>query len=148
MTNLRWQDYEKAVRGIARKYAKNNEELFLDLVNTGWVTVLRLDTTKAHTNLRTYVLQAVKFRMIDYLRITKPLKAYRLEAFVSSGAQWCQDKTGDIRYIKAKRSWESDEQDTWAVALLGSTDRPPFHVKSALYRSKHARFGRTYDEAP
>jgi len=92
----------RIIQRIARKKAKNNYDLYEDLVQVGLITLWKLDLTKVKSNEDAYIRIAIQRRIIDYLRKTSPVKITMesLEAKLESGYQLDKDpETGRLRLI-------------------------------------------------
>jgi RNA polymerase sigma factor (sigma-70 family) len=99
MTNEEFVDvyypkYRHLIAGIARKYARNDEELFDDLKQEGAFALLKLRPERARVNLDAWIRQAIKFRMIDYLRKLRLRDTCSLQQFLENGSQVAADPDG------------------------------------------------------
>lgn len=70
--------YKSTIQAIARKLARENDDLVEELFQEGCIAMLNCKPEKAKTNQSAFIRQAIKFRMIDYLR--RELKHMRTES--------------------------------------------------------------------
>lgn len=117
--------YKAKIRAIARKIAQQNDALVDDLFQEGCVALWELDLTQANTNLDAFIRQAVKFRMIDFMRRERPKLYESLTAHLERGDQVIRDEdTGEVRLLTVRethrRSLLLDEEDSRAASLLES----------------------------
>lgn len=89
-----WPKYDAAIRAIARKLAQTNDSLAEDLYQEGLIVLWECDPTKAKTNLDAFIRQAIKFRMIDYLRRERLKVTESLDGYIDSGMQIVEGPDG------------------------------------------------------
>jgi len=113
--NARLKRYALAIRKLARKYGKTDNDLVEDLEQVGRITLWELDLSTVKTNEDAFVRQAIKFRMIDFLRTIKDTRTESLEKRVGSGDQITQDDTGRQRIIPsaARNQWVQPKGERW-----------------------------------
>ena len=63
-----YPQYEANIAAIARRLASADYDLFADLCQEGAIALWRCNPEKATRSQSTYINQAIKYRMIDYLR--------------------------------------------------------------------------------
>lgn len=96
--------YGGVIRAIARKLAQRDDELVLDLEQEGAMALLFLNPKLATTNPDAWIRQAIKNRMIDYLRKLNPQKYESLDARLASGDQVHQSYTGGELFLVTHRT--------------------------------------------
>ena len=102
---VRYARYRTVIIAIARKLARDNDDLVDDLCQEGAVCLWKLDFSKARTNPDSMARQAIKFRMIDYLRRNDLRRMESLDRRMESGDQLEQDIcTGELRLCKGGKS--------------------------------------------
>jgi DNA-directed RNA polymerase specialized sigma24 family protein len=79
--------YDLTIRAIARKLAQTNDTLAEDLYQEGLIALWNCTPRRAKNNPDAYIRQAVKFRMIDYLRRERIYMTESLEARLERGEQ-------------------------------------------------------------
>lgn len=79
--------YRTVIIAIARRLAKADYDLFTDLCQEGYIALWKCSPEKAHRSVDTYVHQAVKYRMIDYLRKHDRATHLSLDALSEIGVQ-------------------------------------------------------------
>ena len=89
-----WPKYDATIRAIARKLAQTNDSLAEDLYQEGLIVLWECDPTKAKTNLDAFIRQAIKFRMIDYLRRERLKVTESLDGYIDSGMQIVEGPDG------------------------------------------------------
>ncbi len=60
--------YNSIIKAIARKMANSDNELWKDLRQEGLLALLKCDISQVKDNEDAFIRQAIKFRMIDYIR--------------------------------------------------------------------------------
>jgi DNA-directed RNA polymerase specialized sigma24 family protein len=115
--------YESVIRAIARKVGQRNEALIEDLYQEGLIALWDLDPAQAARNEDAYIRQAVKFRMIDYMRRERPALYESLTAHLERGEQVVRDEdTGHVRIVGARETRRRvpfpDEDDSRAAHIL------------------------------
>lgn len=80
-------EFEKPIRGMARKLAKQDEDLFEDLCQIGRLTLLNVNQASVRSNRSSMIRKAVKCRMIDFLRSFNPARYVSLDSFIEEGWQ-------------------------------------------------------------
>lgn len=93
--------YELTIRAIARKLAQTNDTLAEDLFQEGLIALWSCTPNRARDNADAYIRQALKFRMIDYLRKEKIYSTESLEARLERGDQLVMDATGGFDLLSA-----------------------------------------------
>jgi hypothetical protein len=84
--NILLAEYALSIRKIARKLGGSDDDLVEDLQQVGRITLWNLDLTRIESNRDSYIRQALKFRMIDFIRQTKVGKEESLDGRMLSGA--------------------------------------------------------------
>lgn len=99
--------YAPAIRRLARKYGKADDDLVEDLQQVGRITLWELDLDKVKSNEDAFVRQAIKYRMIDWLRSEGNYRKESLDSKMSGGAQVVKDATGKAKILPAadKKQW-------------------------------------------
>lgn len=93
--------YHAVIKAIARKLAHKNDALMEDLVSEGLIALWKLDPHKARDNPDAYIRQAVKFRMIDWVRKERPNMYESLTPYLDRGDQVVQDSdTQQARLVR------------------------------------------------
>lgn len=113
--------YESAIRAVARKVGKTDDDLVDDLYQEGLMSLWKLDFSKVHTNEKAFVLQAARNRMMDYWRQQKRNAHESLDVKLAQGDQ-VVSKGGEKYLVEgphgAKRDYDRDDEDgdysTWA----------------------------------
>lgn len=88
--------YITPIRGIARKFAGSDDALMEDLVQEGCLALMRLDPSKARVNENAWIRQALKHRMVDFLRKYRPQRYESLDARFESGDQLERLEDGEL----------------------------------------------------
>jgi DNA-directed RNA polymerase specialized sigma24 family protein len=83
--------YDLTIRAIARKLAQTNDTLSEDLYQEGLIALWSCTPNRARDNPDAYIRQAIKFRMIDYLRKERIYITESLEARLERGDQIVSD---------------------------------------------------------
>ena len=113
MTNEQFDSYYKIYRSdlqaIARRFARTDEDLFDDLFQEARLALLAFDPAKVHSNEKACVLQAVRNRIIDWLRSEKRDRTESLNALIANGDQISTDDEGKPRLVKHPRRYKSDQ---------------------------------------
>jgi DNA-directed RNA polymerase specialized sigma24 family protein len=86
--------YDLVIRAISRKLALTNDTLAEDLYQEGLIALWSCDPTRAKDNPDAYIRQALKFRMIDYLRRERIYNTESLDARLERGEQLVIDDSG------------------------------------------------------
>lgn len=89
-----WPKYDTVIRAIARKLAQTNDSLAEDLYQEGLIALWDCDPSKAKTNPDAFIRQAIKFRMIDYLRRERLKVTESLDGYIDSGMQLVEGPDG------------------------------------------------------
>lgn len=118
MTNKQFEKYyqkyyieRKIIQRIARKFCLGNSELYKDLVQEGLIRLWELDPSKATSNPDSYIRQAIKFSMVDYLRHTEPEKYDSLDSRLLAGEQLEKDPlTGELRILSHRTDVRLDRE--------------------------------------
>ena len=91
MTNEEFEEYlpkyDLTIKAIARKLAQTNDTLTEDLYQEGLIALWNCAPRRARNNPDAYIRQAIKFRMIDYLRRERIYSFESLEARLERGEQ-------------------------------------------------------------
>ena len=82
-----WPRYDSVVKAIARKLAQTNDSLVEDLYQEGLIALWECDPRKAKTNPDAFMRQAIKFRMIDFLRRERLKSTESLDSYLEYGMQ-------------------------------------------------------------
>lgn len=117
-----YQKYLPSIKGIARKLARRDDELALDLEQEGALTLLKLDPRLATTNESAWIRAALSNRMKDYLRKNRPDKYESLDARLDCGDQLERlEETGELKLFTSRAapprlheeetSWESLDEN-------------------------------------
>jgi DNA-directed RNA polymerase specialized sigma24 family protein len=104
-----WPKYDAAIRAIARKLAQTNDSLAEDLYQEGLIALWECDPSRAKTNLDAFIRQAIKFRMIDYLRRERLKVTESLDSYIDSGMQLVEGHDGiaellDVSQLHRKKN--------------------------------------------
>jgi DNA-directed RNA polymerase specialized sigma24 family protein len=111
--------YLEDIRNIARKYAKTDNDLFEDLLQEGLLALFRCDIATVRSNESAFVRQAVKFRIVDFLRRSKIVLHESLDTHLQSGRQLAKDMDGNFmlthnkRIIRNRIRLEESEHKSW-----------------------------------
>jgi DNA-directed RNA polymerase specialized sigma24 family protein len=92
--------YNSVIRAIARKLANTNDTLAEDLYQEGLLALWLCNPKGAQRNKDAYIRQAVKFRMIDYLRKEKLMSQESLDYHLESGRQIIRGADGATRIVR------------------------------------------------
>lgn len=95
--------YDLVIRAIARKLAQTNDTLAEDLYQEGLIALWNCTPHRARDNQDAYVRQAIKFRMIDYLRRERIYSTESLEARFERGEQLMMTVTGDFDLVMPRQ---------------------------------------------
>ncbi len=95
-----YKKYENKIKAIARKHARRDEELYKDLIQEGAFALFKLNLTRVRVNEDAWIRQAIKYRMIDYLRKVNPEAYESLQDHIESGAQVFVDADGDTKLLR------------------------------------------------
>jgi len=105
---VRRRDYERyyerylpAIKGIARKLAGSDNELAEDLEQQGALELLQLQPAKATRNESAWIRQALKRRMIDFLRKYNPAIYQSLDARLENGDQVERNANGQLTLLSS-----------------------------------------------
>jgi len=109
--------YRTVITAIARKLARSDDDLVQDLHQVGAIALFRLDVSKSLSNPDSWIRQAVKFKMIDFLRKNNPRAFDSLDAALENGDQLERSESGElvlrrttIRAVYARRRAYTDEE--------------------------------------
>jgi DNA-directed RNA polymerase specialized sigma24 family protein len=104
--------YDSVVRAIARKLAQTNDTLAEDLYQEGLIALWNCDPRKARENQDAYIRQALKFRMIDYLRRERIYDIESLEARLERGEQLVRSALGELDLVMpGENRWPGAQRD-------------------------------------
>lgn len=109
-----YQEYyvkRRVIQAMARKLAKDDPDLYDDLVQVGLFTLWRLDVSKAKSNKDSWIRQAMKFKMIDHLAEMDPRKYTSLDAHIEKGFQ-LEDTVDGIRLTVSPMEFVNPWNDT------------------------------------
>lgn len=88
--------YRRIICAIARKLAGYDAGLYDDLCQAGAIKLWQVDVTRAHTNPDSYIRQAIKRGMIDFLRSEGSRDTISLDGILREGFhQVVEDEDGD-----------------------------------------------------
>jgi len=73
MTNAEFEHqyypkYKGAIEAIARKFARDDHDLFDDMVSVGTMGLLEAEPSRAGTNVDAYLRNVVRNKIVDHLR--------------------------------------------------------------------------------
>ena len=91
--------YAAAIKALARKLARRDQELFEDLFQEGMIALWKLDPANARDNEDAWVRQALWNNMVTFLRKERPARFESLEAHLARGAQVLLGDDGEIRML-------------------------------------------------
>ena len=96
--------YKATITAIARKLVGSDDDMVQDLEQVGALALLRLNPKRAKTNADAWIRQAIKNRMIDYLRKDKPpsVRIESLDGRLESGDQLEQHASGEFHLITSR----------------------------------------------
>ena len=95
--------YTAVIRAIARKLAQKNDALMEDLVSEGMIALWKVDPSKAKDNPDAFIRQAIKFRMIDWIRKERPEMSESLTPYLERGDQVVHDAdTNQARLVRIR----------------------------------------------
>lgn len=95
--------YNLVIRAIARKLATTNDNLADELYQEGLIALWNCNPSRARDNKDAYIRQAVKFRMIDYLRRERIYNTESLEARLERGEQLVFDNSGGFDLVVPRK---------------------------------------------
>lgn len=96
-----WPKYNTVVQAIARKLAQTNDSLAEDLYQEGLIALWECEPSKAKTNPDAFIRQAIKFRMIDFLRRERLKVTESLDCYLESGMQLVEGPNGYAELLDA-----------------------------------------------
>lgn len=91
--------YRRVIKAIARKLTWRFPDLEEDLEQEGAIALWRLDLSRATTNPDAWIRQAIKFRMVDFLRYNHPKRFVSLTAMLERGDQLETNEAGELHLI-------------------------------------------------
>jgi DNA-directed RNA polymerase specialized sigma24 family protein len=91
--------YDLTIRAISRKLGQTNDTLVEDLYQEGMIALWNCDPQRARDNPDAYIRQAIKFRMIDFLRRERVSEIESLDARLENGEQLTLDPAGDLGLV-------------------------------------------------
>jgi len=105
MTNTEFTEhylprYASVMRAIARKLARSDDILVEDLYQEGLVALWLCKPERAHKNQDAYIRQALRFRMIDYLRKVHAYTFDSLDYRLEQGEQLVINEDGETCLVK------------------------------------------------
>jgi DNA-directed RNA polymerase specialized sigma24 family protein len=103
--------YDLVIRAISRKLAQTNDTLAEDLYQEGLIALWNCNPGRAKDNPDAYIRQALKFRMIDYLRRERIYNTESLDARLERGEQLVRDVAGDFDLVMPPVSLQSSRND-------------------------------------
>lgn len=95
-----FEKYRSVVKAIARKLARDDDALFEDLQQEGWLGLLQLDLSKANKNPDSWIRQAIRFSMIDALRASDPNKYSSLDRLLEQHFQIGVDDSDEVVIVR------------------------------------------------
>lgn len=106
--------YQAMIVAIARRLAKTDHDLFGDLCQEGALALWRCNPERALRSKDTYVNQAIKYRMIDYLRRHSKGDTISIDTLESMGMQVVAGSSGPrvVHYTPLKGVIFSEDEDT------------------------------------
>ena len=105
--------YKLLIAAIARRLAKTDHDLFGDLCQEGAIALWRCKPEKALKSPDTYITQAIKYRMIDYLRRHNKNDTTSIDSLDRMGIQVASGRSGPkvIRYTPPTRVIFNEEEE-------------------------------------
>ena len=107
--------YRTTITAIARKLGLRDDALVQDLEQEGAFALLKLDLSKPRTNPDAFIRQAIKYRMVDFLRQYNPAAHESLDARLEAGQQLEMGEDGELllRDPEGARvfSWEDETEE-------------------------------------
>lgn len=103
-----YDKYKDVITAIAVKLVNGHSTLVDDLVQEGLIALANLDFSKITRNESSFVRQAVKFRMIDFLRKEAPSRYESLDAMLDMPEwelQW-SDATNEPYFKHTRGDWK------------------------------------------
>lgn len=94
-----WPKYDLVIRAIARKLAQTNDTLAEDLYQEGLIALWNCKPNRARDNQDAYIRQALKFRMIDYLRRERIYELESLDSRLERGEQLVMNASGEFDLV-------------------------------------------------
>jgi DNA-directed RNA polymerase specialized sigma24 family protein len=94
--------YDLTIRAISRKLGQTNDTLVEDLYQEGMIALWNCDPRRARENQDAYIRQAIKFRMIDFLRKERISEIESLEARLEKGEQLMLDSAGNLDLVSRR----------------------------------------------
>lgn len=106
--------YQSMIVAIARRLAKTDHDLFVDLCQEGALALWRCEPKNATRSVDTYINQSIKFRMIDYLRKYQKGDVISIDSLDAAGIQVADTKEGAkiMRYNNASLQLFNEEEDS------------------------------------
>lgn len=95
--------YSSVIRAIARKLANTNDSLADDLYQEGLMALWLCNPKGAKRNQDAYIRQAVKFRMIDFLRREKLADKESLDLHLEHGRQVVRGDDGNVNLVRHRK---------------------------------------------
>src|SRR5512140_1419324 len=111
--------YRSVSRPISRKHAMTNDSLVEALYQEGLIALWSCNPKQARDNPDAFIRQAVKFRMIDFLRKEKLTHLESLEARLERGEEIVVADSGDLELVtnfkhsvtvSRRRRWDETEE--------------------------------------
>lgn len=90
-THVYYPKYSAVIKAIARKLAQRNDALMEELVSEGMIALWKVEPAKARDNPDAFIRQAIKFRMIDWMRKERPDSSESLTPYLERGDQVVYD---------------------------------------------------------
>lgn len=94
--------YRRTIQAIARKFARQDDELCADLEQEGVLCLLRINLGNATRNPDAFLRMAVRNSMIDYLRRQNPQIYESLDYRLECGDQVEVGWTGDVSLVSER----------------------------------------------
>lgn len=97
--NRLYPRYRRIIQAIARKFAKQDDELCADLEQEGVLCLLRINLGNATKNPDAFLRMAIRNSMIDYLRRQNPQIYESLDYRIECGDQVERRSSGDLALL-------------------------------------------------
>lgn len=105
--------YQAMIVAIARRLARTDHDLFGDLCQEGALALWRCNPERANRSVDTYISQAIKYRMIDYLRRHNKENTISIDLLDSMGIQVATGREGPrvIKYVQYSTVMFSEDEE-------------------------------------
>ena len=117
---------DRVIQRIARKLAKDDRAMYEELVQTGLITLWKLDPKNSNINESAWIRQAIKFRMIDFVRKERGKTSVldSLDASLARGGQLEKDPdTGHFKLLGSTAYQTMRPKDLLREPDIDSTDQ-------------------------